>query len=117
MSDLYQRIYEVVRQVPEGSVASYGQIAKLVDTSARQVGYAMAALPDGSDVPWQRIVNSKGEISLRSSNDGHNYQRILLEEEGIEFDLKGKIDLGKYAWGKTAEIDSNDLFFEQQSDV
>lgn len=110
MSSLYEKIYEVVRQVPEGKVASYGQIAELVGTTARQVGYAMAALSNDTDVPWQRIINSKGEISLRTSSDGHNYQRILLEEEGIEFDLKGKVDLNRYGWNRPASPDTDDLF-------
>ena len=97
-TSLYDRIYIVVRKVPAGQVASYGQIAKLCGCSARQVGYAMSALPHDTDVPWQRIVNSKGQISLRTSSDGHDYQRILLESEGIEFDNAGKINLGIYGW-------------------
>ena len=99
MSTLYERIYAQVRKVPRGRVASYGQIATLTGgCGARQVGYAMAALPDGSEVPWQRIINSKGEISMRSSTDGHNMQRWLLEDEGIEFGLHGRIDLQKFGW-------------------
>ena len=62
---LYQRIYELVRQVPPGFVVSYGQIAGLAGTTARTVGFAMAALPAGNDVPWQRVINRKGEISPR----------------------------------------------------
>ena len=110
MSDLYERIYIVVRQIPSGEVATYGQIAKLVGTTARQVGYAMAALPQENDVPWQRVINSKGEISLRISNDGHNYQRILLEEEGIEFDIKGKVDLNRYGWEREVIPETEDIF-------
>lgn len=96
---LYERIYAEVRKVPRGRVATYGQIARIIgDCGARQVGYAMAALPDGTDVPWQRVINSKGEVSLRSASDGHNMQRWLLEDEGIEFGLHGRIDLRRYGW-------------------
>ena len=58
----------------------------------------MAVLPDDADVPWQRVINGRGEISLRSRSDGHHYQRMLLEEEGIEFNPAGKIDLDRYGW-------------------
>jgi len=101
MSDLYERIYAVVRQIPQGKVASYGQISKLTGTTARQVGYAMAALSQDSKIPWQRLVNSKGEISRRSRGEGHEYQRLLLEAEGVALNSSGKIDLDRYAWEKT----------------
>lgn len=58
----------------------------------------MAALPQGSDVPWHRVVNSFGEISARSGGDSHELQRLLLEGEGVEFDAKGKIDLSRFRW-------------------
>jgi methylated-DNA-protein-cysteine methyltransferase-like protein len=94
------RIWAVVRRVPRGRVATYGQIATIagLDGHARQVGYALAALPQGSDVPWHRIVNSFGEISARSGGDSHELQRLLLEAEGVEFDSKGRIDLRRYRW-------------------
>ncbi len=96
---LYKKIYAVVREVPSGNVASYGQIAKIVgDCSAREVGYAMAALKEGADVPWQRIINSRWEISPRTGTDGHHRQRILLEAEGVIFSEDGKIDPGRYGW-------------------
>jgi methylated-DNA-protein-cysteine methyltransferase-like protein len=96
---LYRRIYAAVRKIPRGRVSSYGRIAKLVGScGARQVGYAMAALPDGSSVPWQRVVNHKGEISLRRSGDGELRQRRLLEAEGVLFSLRGRIDLKVYGW-------------------
>ncbi|MBI2993263.1 MAG: MGMT family protein [Gammaproteobacteria bacterium] len=100
---LYQRIYDQVRRVPRGRVATYGQIALCAGRcGARQVGYALAALPDDSDVPWQRVVNSRGEISRRSSSDGHDHQRWLLEEEGIEFSTAGRIDLPRFGWNSAA---------------
>jgi methylated-DNA-protein-cysteine methyltransferase-like protein len=96
---VYERIYRVVRQIPRGKVATYGQIAKIVDRcTARMVGYAMTALRGRTDVPWQRIINSKGEISARSRGDGALRQRKLLEREGICFDLRGRLDLGKVRW-------------------
>jgi methylated-DNA-protein-cysteine methyltransferase-like protein len=96
---LYEKIYSVVRQIPPGKVATYGQIAKIVDRcTARMVGYAMAALPSNFDVPWQRVINHRGEISRRSHGDGSLRQRKLLEKERIIFDPKGRVDLKKVRW-------------------
>ncbi len=96
----YGRIYAVVRRVPRGKVATYGQVAVLAGMRghARQVGYALHALPRGSLVPWHRVMNAKGEISLRKSAGGELTQRILLEQEGIAFDLRGRVSLGKFGW-------------------
>ncbi len=95
---IYERIYEVVVEIPPGKVATYGQIAKIVGfCTPRMVGYAMAALPHGRSVPWQRVVNHKGEISARSHGDGAQRQRGLLRAEGIRFD-KGRINLKKVRW-------------------
>lgn len=97
-SDLYQRIDTMVNCIPRGKVASYGQIAKLVGScGARQVGYAMSALSENSEVPWHRVVNSQGKISSRGS-EGHELQRILLESEGIVFSSSGKINLETFRW-------------------
>jgi methylated-DNA-protein-cysteine methyltransferase-like protein len=101
-----QLIYAAVRQVPKGKVASYGQIARIVGMGigARQVGYAMAALRDGSDVPWQRIINSKGMISLPGV--GGAMQKKLLVEEGVEFDEKDRVDMKRFGWnGPNADED------------
>jgi methylated-DNA-protein-cysteine methyltransferase-like protein len=96
---IHEKIYEVVRQVPPGKVATYGQIAKIVGfCTPRMVGYAMAALPHGRNVPWQRVINHKGEISTRSRGDGAQRQRGLLRAEGIRFDRKGRINLKKVRW-------------------
>ncbi len=96
---LYTRIYAVVRQIPPGKVATYGQIAGIVGgCTARMVGYAMAATPEGSDVPWQRVINAKGKISPHGAGFGTRMQEILLIEEGIEFDLQGRIDFGRFGW-------------------
>jgi methylated-DNA-protein-cysteine methyltransferase-like protein len=99
------RVWNVVRQVPAGRVASYGQIARLVPLpegvdaqsylafGPRWVGSAMARCPD--DVPWQRVINAKGEISPRP---GAEQQRNLLEAEGVVFDARGRVDLARFGW-------------------
>ncbi len=96
---IYQKIYDVVGQIPPGKVATYGQVAKIVGRcTARVVGYAMAALPWGGDVPWQRVINTKGEISPRAHGDGRFRQRKLLEAEGIRFDSQGRVDFKSVRW-------------------
>jgi methylated-DNA-protein-cysteine methyltransferase related protein len=96
---LYTRIYDLVRQIPAGKVATYGQIAGVVGgCTARMVGYAMAATPDGSNVPWQRVINAKGKISPHGAGFGTLIQEQLLLEEGIEFDLQGRIDFNRFGW-------------------
>jgi methylated-DNA-protein-cysteine methyltransferase-like protein len=95
----YQKIYEIVREIPEGKVATYGQIAQMAGKcTARMVGYAMSALPAGNDAPWHRVVNRQGKISMRSSGSEDDLQRRLLINEGIFFDISGKIDLAVYRW-------------------
>jgi methylated-DNA-protein-cysteine methyltransferase-like protein len=95
---LYQRIYSLVRQIPPGYVSSYGRIGQRAGCTARTVGFALAALPAGNDVPWQRVVNRQGRISCRDDGGGHVLQRDLLELEGICFDEKEGIDLNVYEW-------------------
>ena len=96
---LYQRIYEMVRQIPHGKIATYGQIARLVGgCTPRMVGFSMAALTISTDVPWQRVINYKGKISPHGFGYGSALQRQLLEEEGIVFDLEGKIDFNIFGW-------------------
>jgi methylated-DNA-protein-cysteine methyltransferase-like protein len=98
-NSVYERIYAVVRKIPRGQVATYGQIAKIVDRcTPRMVGYAMAALRGRTDVPWQRVINAKGEISTRSRGDGALRQRRLLEKEGIHFDQRGRVEFEKIRW-------------------
>ena len=95
----YQQIYEIVKQIPSGTVATYGQIAKLagIPGQARQVGYALSALNDNR-IPWQRVINARGEISPRSDSAYETLQRDLLEHEGIKFTEEGKISLAVYCW-------------------
>ncbi len=95
-----QRIYAVVRRIPRGRVATYGQIAALagIPRHARQVGYALAALDDENAVPWQRVVNARGEVSVRGEPGAEQFQRGLLEREGVVFSAAGRIDLARYRW-------------------
>jgi methylated-DNA-protein-cysteine methyltransferase-like protein len=97
---IYSRIYKIVNHIPCGKVATYGQIAQLagIPGHARQVGYALHNLPDGSGVPWHRVINQKGHISLISNTFARSRQRELLESEGIVFDSNGVIALEKYQW-------------------
>lgn len=105
-SNRYSRIYTVVRQIPSGRVATYGQVAALAGYpgQARQVGYALHSLPEGSDVPWQRVINARGEVSERSEGGWEHYQRHLLEDEGVEFSESGRIDLDRYRWEPSRRI-------------
>lgn len=98
VSPLYQRIYKLVRQIPPGYVTSYGQLGRLAGCTARTVGFAMAALPAGHDVPWQRVVNSQGRVSPRRDGDGNLLQQELLRAEGIRFDASQRIDLQRFGW-------------------
>ena len=95
---LYERIYQVVREIPPGRVATYGQVAAIVGIgSARQVGYAMSAVRS-PDVPWQRVLNSQGRISVRADGAEDNRQRSLLMEEGVVFDTGGRVDFDVVGW-------------------
>src|SRR5215210_2323627 len=96
----YQRIYAVVRRIPRGRVATYGQVASLAGLAghARQVGYALHALPYRTGVPWHRVVNASGGISLRSMPGGELAQRGLLEREGIRLDPRGRVPLARVRW-------------------
>jgi len=93
----YARIYSVVRRIPTGRVATYGQVAGLAG-HARQVGYAVSALPDESNVPWHRVINARGAISARGEPGGDLAQRSLLEAEGVQFNADGRISLDRYRW-------------------
>ena len=96
--ELYERVYTVVRLIPLGRVATYGQVAAVVGPpcDARQVGGAMAALryqPVDLPVPWQRVINAQGKVSTKGLE-----QQRLLKEEGVLFDEKGRTDLSRFGW-------------------
>ena len=94
----HQRIHDVVARIPRGRVATYGQIARIarLPGQARLVGYALHALPASSRLPWQRVVNAHGAISVGGESGAR--QRKLLETEGVRFDQRGRIDLEKFQW-------------------
>jgi methylated-DNA-protein-cysteine methyltransferase-like protein len=95
---VYSRIYSIIHCIPCGKVATYGKIASWAGLAggARQVGYALHSLPEGSEVPWHRVINSKGQISLHPDHPSASLQRKLLESEGIIFSKSNRIDLKKY---------------------
>jgi methylated-DNA-protein-cysteine methyltransferase-like protein len=100
-NDTYSRIYAVVRQIPAGNIATYGDVARLARLSgqARLVGYALHALPPSSRVPWHRVINSKGEISVGHARMGADIeQRVRLEAEGIKFGVNGRASLPQFRW-------------------
>lgn len=96
----FELVYRVVRSIPPGRVATYGQIARILGMphAARTVGWALRDLPQGYDVPWQRVINARGTISLGAGGGGAEIQRALLEEEGVVFDEQGRVDLTTYGW-------------------
>jgi methylated-DNA-protein-cysteine methyltransferase-like protein len=101
VANKYQRIYAVVNQVPSGCVTTYGDVAVLAGLPghARLVGYALHALSGFTDVPWHRVINAKGMISLgRAYPDGELRQRRLLEAEGIPFDANGRVNLKQFRY-------------------
>jgi methylated-DNA-protein-cysteine methyltransferase-like protein len=103
----FEKVWEIVRQIPPGRVSTYGRIAAYIPPPGgmseqayqvrgpRMVGGAMAACPD--NVPWQRVINAQGKVSLRQGGGGEG-QRALLEAEGVKFDDKDRVDLKIYLW-------------------
>lgn len=103
MKNSFELIYDVVRRIPRGKVATYGQIAMLAGNPrwSRVVGYALHVNPDPAHIPCYRVVNRLGEPSRAFAFGGINEQILLLQEDGVEF-IDGKVDLSKYLWdGKT----------------
>jgi len=101
----YDEIYAVVKRIPRGRVASYGRIARMVGCGAREVGYALAATPDGWGIPWWRVINSRGGVSARKGGRGEARQRRRLLDEGVVFDARGRVDFARFGWGEsTADL-------------
>ena len=98
MSELYEKIYDAVRQIPKGCVATYGQIAAMAGNRgwARVVGNALHCNPDPDSIPCYRVVNHKGEVSSAFAFGGRNQQYDLLKADGVEFDKHGRVVLEKY---------------------
>jgi len=99
-SGFFQQVWQLVGQIPQGQVASYRQIAAMLGNprAARTVGWAMHSCPAELDLPWHRVINSKGKISLNADYTGGDLQRQLLETEGVYVDDNGIIDIQKYGW-------------------
>ena len=108
-AELYERVWATVKRIPRGRVATYGQIAALagMPRHARQAGYALAATPANKKIPWHRVINAQGKISLRLKHwesGCDDLQRILLEAEGVQFDSTGKVDLKRFRWQPECEV-------------
>ena len=100
MANSFERIYAVVKKIPRGTVASYGQVALLAGNPrwARVVGYALHANPDPEGIPCYRVVTKDGRTSPAFAFGGADIQRALLEADGIEFTEYGRVDMAKYGW-------------------
>lgn len=98
---LHARIHAVVRRIPPGRVATYGQVAELagIPGQARLVGYALSAVPLSSTVPWHRVINAQGRVSVRGDGPGGTVlQQLRLEAEGVVFGSGGRVSLEQYRW-------------------
>jgi methylated-DNA-protein-cysteine methyltransferase related protein len=100
MPDFAAQVYAMVERCPRGRIVSYGGVAAMLGKprSARAVGRALNALPDNNRVPWWRVVNSRGEVSIRGVEHGDVLQRTLLEREGVKFDKSGRISWKQFGW-------------------
>ena len=115
--NFYEQVYAVVRRIPRGKVSSYGRIAAMLGRprAARAVGYALNALRDKQNdpayqnIPWQRVVNSQGRISIVNRDNSVNWQAILLREEGVEVNEELKIDLDAYLWQGLHLVELDDI--------
>jgi methylated-DNA-protein-cysteine methyltransferase-like protein len=114
MNDFTRYTLRIIKNIPEGNVLTYGLIAELAGApgAARQVSRTLHSLSEKYDLPWHRVVNSKGIISL-TSIEGKEHQKWLLEQEGIKVSDRYEIDLNKYLWN----IDSTDFKNLEKSDI
>ncbi len=95
----FDRLLDVVRDIPAGRVASYGQVsAQVLGTTPRMVGFALSGLEQGTDVPWHRVINAAGRISLPQEDGAYAEQRARLEAEGVEFSTSDRIDFDAFGW-------------------
>lgn len=99
LTDFTQRTLTIIRQIPPGKVLTYGRAAAMAGSPgrARQVAWLLHSMSRKYDLPWHRVINAKGEISLPRGR-GYHRQKSLLESEGIEFSRKDRIDLDRYLW-------------------
>lgn len=103
MTEFSSSVMALVKKIPRGKVASYGQIAKLAGkpNGARGVGWILNSSSRAHGLPWQRVLNSKGKISFPKKSDEYKLQRALLQKEGVKFSDDDSIDLAKFGWKKT----------------
>src|SRR4051812_9669596 len=104
-SGSYDRIYAAVRKIPRGRVSTYGGIARVagLPRQARLVGYALHALPAGTKLPWHRVLNAQGRLSLARTNGSAGItQRLLLEREGVRVDAAGRVSLARFGWNASS---------------
>ena len=100
-NNLFERILAIIKQIPKGKIATYGQIATMVGIqNPRLVGFALASQKEDTEVPWFRIINSKGKISFPEESDSFKIQYSLLKNEGIIFDAKNQVNLNIYRWSE-----------------
>jgi methylated-DNA-protein-cysteine methyltransferase related protein len=95
-----ERFWQVIAMIPKGRVATYGQVADLAGLpgNARRVGRLLSQLPNGSRIPWHRVINASGGISLPHRSDGYARQRSKLEKEGVKFNASGRVSLRRFRW-------------------
>ena len=119
----FEQVYRLVRQIPSGQVTSYGAIARMLahPRAARTVGWALHSLPPenerGSDVPWHRVINSRGRISTSCREHSANLQQALLENEGVEFDEHGTVDWERFGWTGLSWPEVEELITSQPPDL
>ena len=103
--NFYDRVYCLVRRIPKGRVVSYGMVAAALGEShrARAVGYALHLLPPDTDVPWHRVINARGAISIRGDDIRAMVQQDRLLSEGVVFDPQGRTDFGRFGYGFTVD--------------
>ena len=99
-SGFFEKVWAFVARIPEGKVVTYGQIAAYLGNprAARTVGWAMHSTPENHDLPWYRVINSRGRTSRGGGEHSPDLQRMLLQNEGVEFDLRGYTNLDRYQW-------------------
>ncbi|MCA9964885.1 MAG: MGMT family protein [Anaerolineales bacterium] len=119
-ANFYEQVYAVVRRIPPGKVTSYGRVAQMLGRprAARAVGYALSALkdvePSQRDVPWQRVINSQGRISIVSRDNTPNHQAELLRAEGVAVSDALKIDLAQFLWEGLHWVEIDDILSGKQ---
>ena len=122
-ANFYEQVYAVVRRIPRGKVSSYGRIARMLGApnAARAVGYALRALKDKddpayNDIPWQRVINSQGRISIVNREHGAEEQARRLRQEGVKVDDQLRIALDIYLWEGLHFLEVDDLVGSERNE-